>query len=628
MNRNDLDWLEVLCEDFACARSLTVAILVKYSEWEQLVSLKHVPSDFCHVPVYFRNTVTHLRHLNRYMFQSPDDFRLAYHITEIMRKCESLPLEIDREAAALATYWDSEATNKLTNIRLRTLSFELFGGLPLQSKNKVWYRLVEETRKVIKGILPKQIPNVIDYKFSSGSTFDDRLHLMPMDKMSSRPTVTAKAWEVLSYDWGKTLWSKSLCAEHPYRSLPRIVRGNRFTTVPKTALTDRGICVGPSLNVTAQLGVGRVIRRSLRRQGIDLKFGQSVHQGLVESASLKLDVGTIDLSAASDSVSYELVKLLLPENWFELLDTLREPETRIAGEWYVNQKFSAMGNGYTFELETLIFYSLAVALCNCMNYNWNTIKVYGDDIIIDSPMCGYMIKALSFFGFKTNSRKTYVDGIPFRESCGADYYVGNNVRGHYLEELPKEPTDWIKLANGIRRMGTENCSDNDLDGRYLRAWFRAIDHVPSQLRSIRGPLAYGDLVIQDAEWQQYNRPYFDNKGRISIRTLQPQYGSKDFRSYDEQFWTRGSIIAAATLGSLSGMGDTQTKRKNKWVLLPGRILRRNSQPIGWHIKRVDYVPQLENPAFVAQIEKFLDTRAVSHRPRPITFIVPNKTIQE
>mgnify|MGYP001132712877 CR=1 FL=1 len=621
MYRNELDWLEVLCEDFACTRALTVAILVRNAEWEQLVSLKCSPSDYCHVPVRAFGLNRKRRHL-RFMFQSPDDFRLDYNITEILRKCESLPIDVDRKAAAIATYRESERTNKITNIRLRTLRLELFGGLPSQPKNEVWYRLVNATREVVKQILPTTIPDYINYKFSSGSTFDDRRHLMPMDKMSNRPTVTSQAYEVLSYDWGKTLWSKSLCAERPYRSLPRIVRGNRFVTVPKTALTDRGICIGPSLNVTSQLSVGKVIRKSLRRQGLDLKFGQAVHQGLVKSASLKLDVGTIDLSAASDSVSYELVKLLLPENWFELLDALREPETFIEGNWEQNEKFSAMGNGYTFELETLIFYSLAVALCNCMNYNWNTISVYGDDIIIDSPMCSNLIKALQFFGFKTNPRKTYVDGIPFRESCGADFYAGYNVRGHYLESIPKEPTEWIKLANGIRRMGTENSCDNDFDSRYLRAWFRAIDHVPRQLQSIRGPVAYGDLVIQDTDWRRYNQPYRGSEGRVSIRTLQPQYAREDFRSYDERYWTRGSIIAAATLKSLSGMGDTQTRRKNKWVLLPGRILRRNSQPQGWHVKRVEYVPQLENPTFVQHIERFLSRSAYSYAPRVITFVVP------
>lgn len=593
MNRNDFNWLEALCEDFNCARSLTVWLLVKYCEWDQLVSLSCNPSDY---PILYVN--------GKPLFSSVDKFERDYKITELLRKCSSFPTSFDRQENALRGFYESEELCRVTNIRMRTLRWQMENKLEPSHDDKVWRMLLTETRSVIANILGDELPDYISYKFSSGATFFDRMHLSPMDKMTTRPSATASCYDLIGYDWSKTEWCKSLCREQPNSSLPRIIRGNRFSTVPKTAITDRGICIEPSLNVASQLSVGKILRKRLRAQGIDLKHGQTVHQGLVKAASLKLHVGTIDLSSASDTVSYELVKLVLPEQWFDLLNLLRSPETKIGDTWIRNQKFSSMGNGYTFELETLIFYGLAIALCNCMNYKPRICKVYGDDIIIDTPMADNLIKALQFCGFKINTRKTYVNDVMFRESCGADYFHGTNVRGFYLEELPTEPHEYVALANGIRRMGTNHNTDSVLDARYLRCWFRLIDCLPNQLRRVRGPEPFGDLVLQDTEWRQWNSPRKDG----TIKCYRPVFGRESFRSYDEPYWTRGSIIAAATLGSLHGIGDTfhYSVTKQTFRLIPGRFLRRNAEPIGYEVQKVRYYGEyIDNSSFEGKLNRFL-----------------------
>lgn len=322
VNRNDLDWAEVLLEDFNRARALTVYMLLKYQEWDQLINLDCDPSG--------------------YLPHAIEDFRRDYQATNLFRKCADLPSSYDTKAEAVKSFYLAEAMCKRTNRRLYPIM--MANGVHHYGVPQWVLNFVEEWKKHVKALLGP-LPQQIKIKFSSGSTYDDRRFITVMDKISSRPTCTSAAYSVIEPSWSKTAWSRSLCEEVPQRSMPRFVRGNRFTTVPKTAKTDRGICVEPSLNVTHQLGVGSVIRKRLRSDGIDLKFGQDLHRKLVAEASLTLDLATIDLSMASDTVAYNLVKLVVPENWFDLLDCLRSPETRINGHWHENAKFSSMGNG-------------------------------------------------------------------------------------------------------------------------------------------------------------------------------------------------------------------------------------------------------------------------------------------
>lgn len=538
-DHKDLEWAEVLFEDFDRARSLSIIICLRYSEWDQLVSFKCDPSEYCDF--------------------DQEAFRLDYQATELLRKNVDLPVTADARQAALDSFWAAERQCERTNNRLRAFNIARETNY-LHNGKWAEYDFLMAARKKVSKILGK-LPDDLVPKFSSGSTFNDKRHILPMDKMSTRPTVTSDAYTVIEPLWRHTAWCHSLLTERPTQSSPRIVLGNRFTSVPKTALTERGICIEPSLNITYQLPVGSCIRRRLRSCGIDLKYGQALHQRLVRSASMTRLLGTIDLSSASDTVAYELVRMLLPEEWFDLLNSLRSHYTFIEGAWHKNAKFSSMGNGFTFELESLIFYALALVTrdytvkadgLKTPFYFERDPLVYGDDIIVPVYYAPKLIKVLEFCGFITNLRKTWVSDHAFRESCGSDYFNGVFVRGHYLEQFPNDPLGWIKLANGIRRMASHDlCHSNDL-GRYKRSWLRVISRIPTAYR-VRGPVHYGDTVIHDCEsrWQRKTDEY----GTEYIRTISVQFNAADKTSYTRKFWTKGSVIAAALLGKLRGLGD-------------------------------------------------------------------------
>ena len=579
MSNHDWDWLEVLCQDFDRARSLTVLLLVRYGEWDQLAKLRCNPSDYC--------TTTFAVccfSLTKQPFGTTYDFRYDYQISELLRKCVDLPLtSVDPTKACIESFWSAEYQCAKTNIRLGQLERQhkqdwFHPGSRVDSK---WQEVVKVWRRLVRNVLGP-LPHDLTPKFSSGATYDDRKFILPQDKMSSRPTVTADAYTVVEPFWGNTLWCRGLMQEHPNRSSPRIIAGDRFTMVPKNAETHRGICVGPSLNVTYQLSVGKVIRSRLSMFGIDLTYGQDLHQRLAEQASLKLDLATIDLSSASDTVASKLVELILPSDWFWLLDSLRCKYTRIDKKWRKLEKFSAMGNGYTFELETLLFFTLGQAVAEVLCRPINTLTVYGDDIIIDTELAGPMVTALRFFGFIPNQKKTFIDSTPFRESCGGDFYRGVNVRGYYLENFPTEPIDYVKLANGIRRMANPDLAAfGDLD-RYKRAWIRVISRLPTDVSRCRGPSHYGDICVHDDK-ARWNIKY--ERGEKYISTLQSIFDDSATTSYDRKFWTRDSIVAAATLGLLNEQGDVHVQKKNgTWKIIPGRQKIARSEPIGYVIK--------------------------------------------
>ena len=582
------NWLEVLCQDFDRARSLTVYLLVKYGEWDQLVKLRCSPSDYCTTLLRFPHYARPMR------FQTIDDFRFDYQISELLRKCVDLPLtEVDPVKACLESFWEAEYKCANTNIRLNQLQRQHAGDWfhPAKRIDCRWQEVVKVWRRLVRSVLGS-LPDTLTPKFSSGATFDDRRFLLPQDKMSSRPSCTDDAYQIIEPFWGNTLWCKGLTSTHPNRSLPLLRKGDRFTMVPKTAVTHRGICVSPSLNVTYQLSVGKYIRSRLSMQGIDLTYGQAVHQRLAEQASKTLDLATIDLSSASDTVSRELVRLVLPSDWFDLLDSLRCKFTRVpdllTGKkvWRKLEKFSAMGNGYTFELETLLFFTLGQAVSEVLCEVPDVLTVYGDDIIIDAKLARPLVSALRFFGFIPNPKKTFIDDTPFRESCGGDYYRGFNVRGYYLESLPKEPIDFIKLANGIRRM-----ANPDLDAygdmyRYKRSWIRVISRIPTRERRCRGPAHYGDICLHDerASWAVKYKG-----GEKYISTLQPVFDDSATTSYDRKFWTRDSIVAAATLGLLYGQGDSHVLQLNgTWKIIPGRQKIARCEPVGHAVKDIPF----------------------------------------
>jgi hypothetical protein len=245
-----------------------------------------------------------------------------------------------------------------------------------------------------------------------------------------------------------------LSSDFILRERLEVTNYNKVTYVPKTARTHRAIAVEPMLNIFFQLGVGRVLRSKMRDIGLDLDSSWERNKQLALLGSQLEDgtddaLSTVDLSMASDTLAVELVRELLPPDWFDLLYDLRSPNGLHGDREVPWAKFSSMGNGFTFELETLIFYALAKSLCQVLGVRGSKVSVFGDDIVIPSSVFEPFTDLMRFVGFRTNLEKTYHRG-PFRESCGGDYFKGEDVRPFYLKRRLFQVRDLIFLRNNLR----------------------------------------------------------------------------------------------------------------------------------------------------------------------------------
>jgi hypothetical protein len=230
---------------------------------------------------------------------------------------------------------------------------------------------------------------------------------------------------------------------------------NSLTTVPKTAWIDRFIAVEPRFNLYLQLGTNAVLTRNLRSVGVYTNNQEYNREAAFWASLSGSGVATVDLSSASDCIAFELVRYLLrglPE-WYDFLYDLRSPFFKYNGEVRKYEKWSSMGNGYTFPLESAIFYSIVEACVNetCPD-KLGLVRVYGDDIIIPTEAFTLLKELLATIGFVTNEQKTFTSG-PFRESCGKDYWYGIDVRPFYLDFHPETAEDIFHILNSLCSVG-------------------------------------------------------------------------------------------------------------------------------------------------------------------------------
>ena len=456
-------------------------------------------------------------------------YKDAALVIEITRK---LLLPGDRQKRidnAVATFWQAERQCATTNARLR----RFLNRGPFEVSDMAIDDFIKSWSRNVKRVLGNASWDLYPC-FSHGSTLSDSRKLITIpDKMSSEPTAYTGFHPDLALLYKFTPMSKT-----PVRK-----RGNRFFTVPKDSFKDRGCCVEASLHIPLQLAVGKRLKAQMKKVWqVDLLHLQREHRDLAYAASRgdRL-LATIDLSNASDTISSVLVRLLVGESWWQLLNSLRAQWTEIDGKWVRLEKFSSMGNGFTFELETIIFRTL------CMTLGSQNVSVYGDDIIVEQALAPAVINALRFFGFEPNKKKTFCEG-PFRESCGGDFFEGVDVRVHYLKEVPDEPQKWLALANGIYRLR---------DHRLRAAHRYCIDQLPADWRNY-GPVHLGDTVIHDDNAEPKYRAYrtyeYDSvagkKRWISHHQL-PHWRimrpvSRVYKLY--QHWSPDIALAAAAMG--------------------------------------------------------------------------------
>jgi len=381
-------------------------------------------------------------------YASPAILLRDRQIVECFKKFSFSNSPFNKREKALLRFWEAEEMCAQTNKRLRRTVF--LGG-EQEISNDMTY-VLNHARRIIAHCLGTFSTDemLVDSRFGPGATLcvtgpytTEYFKLAELE-----PTVSSGAFAyaeaLLNYD---RKWLAYLSGMHPLDVAGRfnlvsdsvapelrISDHNKVSFVPKSAKTERSIAIEPYFNLYFQLGVGGMIRKRLKRTfNIDLS-SQEDNQVGAYLGSVDDTLATIDFSMASDTIAREVVRLLIPDAWFTHLDNLRSKNMLLDGVVIPYSKFSSMGNGFTFELETLIFASVAVACCQRLGIDSENIRVFGDDVIIPIEAVSLFRESCDFLGFKFNDEKSFWSG-PFRESCGKDYFEGQYVRPIYCDEL-------------------------------------------------------------------------------------------------------------------------------------------------------------------------------------------------
>ena len=435
-------------------------------------------------------------------YTDASSFRVDYLATELMSKFDSFDLGIDRVQAALSKFLLTEEQCRSTNKRL-SLSYESGLYTPYSPESFMW-----TAREKIAALLgPFDWDKASDhFAFGPGaSTSVRRARGDAYFKYGVVRPHTTKANSLLSLaavksspSWFNYLLGNkdskaflNLPIEQQIEELFEIVPGNKVTTVPKNAKIDRVIAIEPDLNMYIQKGIGNLIRSRLKRVLVDLD-DQTKNQQLALEASITGSHATIDLSSASDTVSLKLVELLLPHDWFEAIKQSRsERGVMPDGSLIHYQKVSSMGNGFTFELESLIFWALCSSVISNLKPASRRLAVYGDDLLVPVEICHTVLWLLSYWGFTPNAKKTFVKG-PFRESCGKHYFLGTDVTPFYIKRDVESSDRLISCANSIRNWCV---TDFGLDPLLKTCYLTVVNLLPKSLQRPTIPRSFGDIAL-------------------------------------------------------------------------------------------------------------------------------------
>lgn len=296
-----------------------------------------------------------------------------------------------------------------------------------------------------------------------------------------------------------------------YQDSWTLVPGNLITTVPKNVLTDRTIAIEPGINSWIQKGIGSAIRRRLLKHGIDLN-DQRFNAFMALEAEAH-GFCTVDLKAASDSISLAFVERVLPSDWLELVMVARSQRGSFNSRqddkktWFDYEKVSSMGNGFTFELESCLFF----AILQASGVEEKHCYVYGDDLLFPQMYYDRVKQVLEICGFKVNTEKSFHKGL-FYESCGIYSFQNIDITPIKVKEVLNDAKDSIILVNKIRMYAHISAYGDGCDRRYLPAWRTCLGRIPKHVRDhCRGPIGGGITIYCNIN-ELSSSPIKDPKG--------------------------------------------------------------------------------------------------------------------
>lgn len=315
---------------------------------------------------------------------------------------------------------NKEATFNSFHERQENLAYELLD-------DDVHHCAVSAMRIILGDELPTWIPS---FKHGPGSVAEGALGL---DK-SSVPLPEKLAESSLAH---------MMDPIRRLRTEPMITR-TRVSAVEKDWRGGRIIGMEPVWNMVLQLGLKDWIEH---RTSMWIPYYDQSKQERMLTFDAPLRLGTVDLSNASDHVSVDLCKAILPSSWFSALNSVRTATYRLPdGRIGRTNSMALMGNGFCFPLLSSVVLALAmtamslgfgepITLRNMRKWqNLYGVQNFGDDLVFPIALFPILNFVFAQAGLVINTDKTGLG--PFRETCGR-YQFGDcsPFRCYYLKSV-------------------------------------------------------------------------------------------------------------------------------------------------------------------------------------------------
>jgi hypothetical protein len=278
-------------------------------------------------------------------------------------------------------------------------------------------------------------------------------------------------------------------------------RTARLKFVWKDMKKSRSICMEPVLLQYAQQGVRLSFEHHLNvsplLRGHVVIHDQGVNRDGAIFGSDFGSVDTIDLSSASDSVRWSLIKAIFPAKITKSLAATRSTRVQVPD---VEQpievhKFAPMGSALCFPVQCTLYTGIVILAhilddiglgmdddfdisdVNVTSFLRNRMykfysfgiskyqpyRIYGDDIICDTRVTSIVMGLLTSLGFQVNSEKSFAGDQAYRESCGVHALDGVDVTPLTLKiPIIKERLEVSDVAsiidacNAVYRYGFRN----------------------------------------------------------------------------------------------------------------------------------------------------------------------------
>ena len=384
---------------------------------------------------------------------------------------------IDREAAAYKLWFSDEHRCRRTNQKLVA-----YRNRFLKGREAPWMHEVSRMREFCAYVLgdsPDLQLIAEESRYGPGASVEvrgDATHyankLLSWDCTSGCVDLAVDAlaldkgaWEVFGFDPRESTNPSAIDGfKREARKMvsDSVVNHDTLMFIFKNAEALRSITVQPTLSGMVQLGIDAAVKQLLLRKcNVDLT-DQSLNRRLAFLGSRDWESPdpwcTIDKKSASNLVAKLLPGFVFPGAWSKLLWSTRSPFYRtppaMGSDTRAYEMYAGMGNGTTFGIESLIFLSAAYAVSGLMEPSAilkdRFFSIFGDDLLIRKSNADRYVLFIEYLGFRINRDKSFLEG-PFRESCGADYWSGVNVRPAYVrgEDGYTDALELIGLHNTL-----------------------------------------------------------------------------------------------------------------------------------------------------------------------------------